>query len=120
MRNGQLVEKPVDLFHAHSCLCTRHHTGTFISRCGRQALHFQFSTSKMKLVQVWLLLLLCFLSVKAGEETAEENQNDKETEPEIKVKTDELTEENNVLVLHDKNFARALNEYKYLLVEFCE
>ncbi|XP_062866608.1 protein disulfide-isomerase A2 [Trichomycterus rosablanca] len=77
----------------------------------------------MKVLHVWLLLLLCSLPVKAGDETAEENlhgekENENETEPEKKEKTDELTEEKDVLVLHDKNFARALSEYKYLLVEF--
>lgn len=73
---------------------------------------------------IFALLLLC---TRAEPEAAEENlttedktDTDTETETEKKEKTDEITEEKNVLVLHEKNFARALSENKYLLVEFCK
>lgn len=73
---------------------------------------------------IFALLLLC---TRAEPEAAEENlttedktDTDIETETEKKEKTDEITEEKNVLVLHEKNFARALSENKYLLVEFCK
>ena len=39
---------------------------------------------------------------------------------EKKEKTTEIEEEKDVLVLHVKNFARALSENSFLLVEFCE
>lgn len=75
---------------------------------------------------IFILLLLC---TRAEPEAAEENlttedktatDTDTETETEKKEKTDEITEEKNVLVLHEKNFVRALSENKYLLVEFCK
>ncbi|KAL7852858.1 hypothetical protein SRHO_G00186430 [Serrasalmus rhombeus] len=81
----------------------------------------------MKLLHVLLLsLLLCALCSRAEEEKVEEGSEEEkdeketeaETEPEEKKKTDEITEEKDVLVLHSKNFARALSENKYLLVEF--
>lgn len=69
---------------------------------------------------IFALLLLC---TRAEPEVAEENPSteDKthsETETEKKEKTDEISEEKNVLVLHEENFARALSENTYLLVEF--
>ncbi|KAK7162146.1 hypothetical protein R3I94_004711 [Phoxinus phoxinus] len=76
-------------------------------------------------------LLLCGLCVRAedektdnveekgnnGEEIVEEG-TEKDAEPEKQEKTDEITEEKDVLVLHSVNFDRALSENKYLLVEF--
>lgn len=37
-----------------------------------------------------------------------------------KAKLSQIKEEDNVLVLKKSNFDRALNETKYLLVEFCK
>lgn len=78
--------------------------------------------------------LLCGLCVRAEDETTKDNieekgNNDEEkvedtpeedTEPEKPEKTDEITEEKDVLILHSVNFDRALSENKYLLVEFCK
>lgn len=77
-------------------------------------------------------LLLCASCVRAEEQKVEEEVNEKveehvekkeednsEKDPEP-VKTDEITEEKDVMVLHSVNFDRALNENKYLLVEFCK
>uniref|UniRef100_A0A8C2CRH8 protein disulfide-isomerase n=1 Tax=Cyprinus carpio TaxID=7962 RepID=A0A8C2CRH8_CYPCA len=65
-------------------------------------------------------LLLCGLCVRAEEETVKEaeDSSEEDTEPEKPEKTDEITEEKDVLVLHSVNFDRALSENKYLLVEF--
>lgn len=79
-------------------------------------------------------LLLCGLCVRAEDETTEDSNEEKEnngqekvedspegdTEAEKQEKTDEITEEKDVLVLHSVNFDRALSENKYLLVEFCK
>ncbi|KAA0722548.1 Protein disulfide-isomerase [Triplophysa tibetana] len=75
-------------------------------------------------------LLLCASCVRTDEQKVEEEVKEKveehvekeeegnsEKDPEP-VKTDEITEEKNVMVLHSVNFDRALNENKYLLVEF--
>ncbi|MCJ8747677.1 hypothetical protein PDJAM_G00156090 [Pangasius djambal] len=67
---------------------------------------------------IFALLLLC---TRAEPEAAEENratEDKNDTETEKKEKTDEISEEKHVLVLHEENFARALSENKYLLVEF--
>ncbi|XP_066515586.1 protein disulfide-isomerase A2 [Hoplias malabaricus] len=81
----------------------------------------------MKLLRVLLLsFLLCALSSRAEDEGSEEESkedtkeasDETDNDSEEQEKTDELTEEKDVLLLHDKNFARALNESKYLLVEF--
>ncbi|KAG1961258.1 protein disulfide-isomerase A2 [Pimephales promelas] len=77
-------------------------------------------------------LLLCGLCVRAEDEKTEDNVEDKgnngeenveegtgdDAEPEKQEKTDEITEENDILVLHSVNFDRALSENKFLLVEF--
>ncbi|CAM4501269.1 unnamed protein product [Leuciscus chuanchicus] len=77
-------------------------------------------------------LLLCGLCVRAEDEKTEDNVEEKgndgeekveegtekDAEPEKPEKTDEITEEKDVLVLHSVNFDRALSENKYLLVEF--
>lgn len=62
-----------------------------------------------------------------GEESSEvtekdsgEEEEEDEVEEEVKEKTDEITEEKDVMVLHIKNFERALRENKLVLVEFCE
>lgn len=79
-------------------------------------------------------LLLCGLCVWAEDEKTEDNVEEKgndgeekveegtekDAEPEKPEKTDEITEEKDVLVLHSVNFDRALSENKYLLVEFCK
>ncbi|XP_041641597.1 protein disulfide-isomerase A2 [Cheilinus undulatus] len=56
---------------------------------------------------------------EASTETTEESDEEEEEEqvPE-KEKTEEIEEEKDVMVLHIKNFARALSENKFLLVEF--
>ncbi|XP_057699393.1 protein disulfide-isomerase A2 [Corythoichthys intestinalis] len=53
----------------------------------------------------------------ATEETPKGAQEEVE-EPPKKEKTNEIEEENNVMVLHVNNFAWALNQTKFLLVEF--
>ncbi|NWR30870.1 PDIA2 isomerase, partial [Tachuris rubrigastra] len=70
---------------------------------------------------VWLLVLsLAWLGPalgdeeKDGEVVAEEEKEKEEDE----VLSDEIKEEDNVLVLHEHNFARALSEHQLLLVEF--
>ncbi|XP_060696956.1 protein disulfide-isomerase A2-like [Hemiscyllium ocellatum] len=62
-----------------------------------------------------LMLVLAFLStVKAGEtEVEEEPKQDAE-----EVFSDEIIDDQDVLVLNEHNFQRALKENKYLLVEF--
>ncbi|XP_048465869.1 protein disulfide-isomerase-like [Rhincodon typus] len=62
-----------------------------------------------------LMLVLAFVStVKAGEtEVEEETKQDAE-----EAFSDEITEDQDVLVLNKHNFQRALKENKYLLVEF--
>ncbi|NXI32544.1 PDIA2 isomerase, partial [Sterrhoptilus dennistouni] len=72
---------------------------------------------------VWLLVLsLAWLGPALGgededEEVMEEEEKEKKEE---EVLSDEIKEEDNVLVLHEHNFARALSEHQLLLVEFCE
>lgn len=72
---------------------------------------------------VWLLVLsLAWLGPALGgededEEVIEEEEKEKKEE---EVLSDEIKEEDNVLVLHEHNFARALSEHQLLLVEFCE
>ncbi|XP_043106824.1 protein disulfide-isomerase A2 [Puntigrus tetrazona] len=76
-------------------------------------------------------LLLCSLCARAQEESAVEedkveekaeekveDSSEEDTEPEKPEKTEDITEEKDVLVLHSVNFDRALSENKYLLVEF--
>ncbi|NXS59687.1 PDIA2 isomerase, partial [Brachypteracias leptosomus] len=69
---------------------------------------------------VWLLvLLLAWLGpVLGGEEEDGEVVVKEEEEEEDEVLSDELEEEDGVLVLHEHNFARALSEHHLLLVEF--
>lgn len=55
------------------------------------------------------------------EETPGETEEEGETkEAPEKEKTTEIEEEKDVMVLHINNFARALSENQYLLVEFCK
>lgn len=72
---------------------------------------------------LWLLVLsLAWLGPALGAEDKDEeviDEEDKEKK-EDEVLSDEITEEDNVLVLHEHNFARALSEHQLLLVEFCE
>ncbi|NXD30517.1 PDIA2 isomerase, partial [Spelaeornis formosus] len=70
---------------------------------------------------VWLLVLsLAWLGpVLGGEDKEEEVIEEEEKEKkEDEVLSDEIKEEDNVLVLHEHNFARALSEHQLLLVEF--
>ncbi|KAG7315524.1 hypothetical protein KOW79_020390 [Hemibagrus wyckioides] len=64
------------------------------------------------------LLLLCAEPEAAEEKPDTGDETQSEPRDQSKEKTEEITEEKNVLVLHEKNFARALSENKYLLVEF--
>ncbi|KAM6121535.1 protein disulfide-isomerase A2 [Phoenicopterus ruber ruber] len=70
---------------------------------------------------VWLLVLsLAWLGPALGgeEEDGEVVAEEEEEEEEDEVLSDELGEEDGVLVLHEHNFARALSEHELLLVEF--
>lgn len=73
-----------------------------------------------------LLLSLAWLSLAWGAEGGEEDgevvggEEEEEEDEEDEVLSDELKEEDGVLVLHEHNFARALREHRLLLVEFCE
>ncbi|XP_078413783.1 protein disulfide-isomerase-like [Cetorhinus maximus] len=64
-----------------------------------------------------LMLLLAFLSTAKAEET-ELNEPSPSKEDAEEVVSDEIAEDQDVLVLNKHNFARALKENKYLLVEF--
>ncbi|XP_074697017.1 protein disulfide-isomerase A2 isoform X2 [Strix aluco] len=65
---------------------------------------------------VWLLVLsLAWLGPALG---GEEEDGEVVEEEEAEVLSDELREEDNVLVLHEHNFDRALSEHRLLLVEF--
>ncbi|XP_071360779.1 protein disulfide-isomerase A2 [Trachinotus anak] len=57
---------------------------------------------------------------KQGEETSKETEEEEDDTKEApkKEKTTEIEEEKDVMVLHINNFARALSENQYLLVEF--
>ncbi|NXW81982.1 PDIA2 isomerase, partial [Alopecoenas beccarii] len=65
---------------------------------------------------VWLLAL-AWLGLALGGE-GEDGEAVVEEEEEDEVLSDELGEEDGVLVLHEHNFARALSEHRLLLVEF--
>ncbi|NXA09627.1 PDIA2 isomerase, partial [Sapayoa aenigma] len=69
---------------------------------------------------LWLLVLsLAWLGPVLGDEQDEEVVTEEEKEKEEdEVLSDEIKEEDNVLVLHEHNFARALSEHRLLLVEF--
>ncbi|XP_056265824.1 protein disulfide-isomerase A2 [Pseudoliparis swirei] len=74
---------------------------------------------------VALLGLLLWASCSQADDShPEETQGDSSEETEDteaapkKEKTTEIEQENNVMVLHDKNFDRALSENQYLLVKF--
>uniref|UniRef100_A0A8C8E6D1 protein disulfide-isomerase n=1 Tax=Otus sunia TaxID=257818 RepID=A0A8C8E6D1_9STRI len=65
---------------------------------------------------VWLLVLsLAWLGPALG---GEEEDGEVVAEEEAEVLSDELREEDSVLVLHEHNFDRALSEHRLLLVEF--
>lgn len=67
---------------------------------------------------VWLLVLgLAWLGSVLGDE---EKDGEVVAEEEDEILSDELGEEDGVLVLHEHNFARALSEHQLLLVEFCK
>ncbi|NXO02838.1 PDIA2 isomerase, partial [Rhinopomastus cyanomelas] len=61
----------------------------------------------------WLGLVLGDQETK-GEVVAKEEEEEKQDE----VPSDELKEEDSVLILHEHNFARALSQHQLLLVEF--
>lgn len=66
---------------------------------------------------VWLLVLsLAWLGPALG---GEEEDGEVVAEEDDTL-SDELGEEDGVLVLHEHNFARALSEHRLLLVEFCK
>ncbi|XP_031451092.1 protein disulfide-isomerase A2 [Phasianus colchicus] len=70
-----------------------------------------------------LLLSLAWLSPAWGAEGGEEDgevlvAEEEDEDEEDEVLSDELMEEDGVLVLHEHNFARALREHRLLLVEF--
>ncbi|XP_069665425.1 protein disulfide-isomerase A2 [Haliaeetus albicilla] len=68
---------------------------------------------------VWLLVLsLVWLGPALGGEEEDGEGVVEEEEKEEEVLSDELKEEDGVLVLHEHNFARALSEHRLLLVEF--
>ena len=66
---------------------------------------------------VWLMLLLAFLGPALG---GEEEDGEVVAEEKDNMLSDELREEDGVLLLHEHNFARALSEHRLLLVEFCK
>lgn len=67
------------------------------------------------------MLSLAWLGLAVGgEEEDGEVVAEEEEEGDDEVLSDELKEEDGVLVLHEHNFARALSEHQLLLVEFCE
>ncbi|KAM5152455.1 protein disulfide-isomerase A2 [Mantella aurantiaca] len=70
----------------------------------------------MRWTHLLLLGLLSFCHVRAEDSQNATSAQSSETSGEEK--TDELLEEDNVLVLNTKNFNNALHTYKYLLVEF--
>lgn len=82
------------------------------------------------LLSLTLLGLLLGASCTKANDAAGENKEETPTEEAVvdggggpeppKEKTTEIEEESNVMVLHVNNFARALSENKFLLVEFCE
>ncbi|KAM4584913.1 protein disulfide-isomerase A2 [Odontesthes bonariensis] len=88
----------------------------------------------MRLLSITLLALLLWASLvqangsdadkqtdtqgDASEEATEDTSEEETEEKPKKEKTTEIEEEKDVMVLHINNFARALSENKYLLVEF--
>lgn len=84
------------------------------------------------LLSLSLLGLLLWASCTQANDDAGENKeetlteqatvdsDDEESQEPPKEKTTDIEEEDNVMVLHINNFARALSENKFLLVEFCE
>ncbi|XP_075022167.1 protein disulfide-isomerase A2 [Calonectris borealis] len=66
----------------------------------------------------WLVLSLAWLGPVLGGEEEDGEVVAEEEEEEGDVLSDELGEEDGVLVLHEHNFARALSEHRLLLVEF--
>lgn len=73
-----------------------------------------------------LLLWASCVQADDAEETPTEDatldaeDGEVESEEPPKEKTTEIEEEKDVMVLHINNFARALSENKFLLVEFCK
>ncbi|KAM6319871.1 protein disulfide-isomerase A2 [Podargus strigoides] len=68
---------------------------------------------------VWVLVLsLAWLGLALGGEEEDGEVVEEEEEEDDDVLSDELEEEDGVLVLHEHNFARALSEHQLLLVEF--
>ncbi|KAM8842157.1 protein disulfide-isomerase A2 [Synchiropus picturatus] len=69
-------------------------------------------------VLLGLLLLASCLQAQDPEVKEEGEEEEVEVEEPKKEKTTEIEEEKDVMVLHSVNFARALSENKYVLVEF--
>ncbi|NWU92350.1 PDIA2 isomerase, partial [Upupa epops] len=67
-----------------------------------------------------LVLSLAWLGLALGDQETEEEvvAKEEEEEKQDEVPSDELKEEDSVLVLHEHNFARALSQHQLLLVEF--
>lgn len=74
--------------------------------------------SKSPLLVV-LLMSMAWLAPTWGEDKDAEVEEGV-VEEEEDVVSDELLEEEDVLVLHQHNFERALHEHRLLLVEFCK
>lgn len=85
------------------------------------------------LLSITLLGLLLWASCTRADDADEKTETQEETSTEEtpgeeketseapkKEKTTEIEEEQDVMVLHINNFARALSENQYLLVEFCK
>lgn len=72
----------------------------------------------MRWAHLLLLGLFSFCCVRAEDSKNDTSAESSETSSEEK--SDDILEEDNVLVLNTKNFNNALQTYKYLLVEFCE
>ncbi|NWI69074.1 PDIA2 isomerase, partial [Todus mexicanus] len=68
---------------------------------------------------VWLLVLsLAWLGPVLGGEEKDGGVTAEDEQEEDEALSDELEEEDGVLVLHERNFERALSEHRLLLVEF--
>lgn len=78
------------------------------------------------LLSITLLGLLLWASCTQADDTDKETETHEDAPgeegeaKEEKEKTTEIEEEKDVMVLHINNFARALSENQYLLVEFCK
>nr|XP_015215634.1 PREDICTED: protein disulfide-isomerase A2 [Lepisosteus oculatus] len=87
-------------------------------RCGRTVLrHHSFRAARCGTMRLHLLLLSWALATLSPARAEVEDPSADAQEKED-VKPDEIAEEKGIMVLHQDNFARALSENKFLLVEF--